>query len=60
MFGLVAGLCLAVGFVIGFKTRIKYDGEGKFVGGVETVDPIQMTDRMVRELEEEERDNDAS
>jgi hypothetical protein len=56
---LVAGLCLGIGFIIGFKTRVKYEGEGKFMGGVEVVDPIQVTDRMVRELEEEEKDRDS-
>ena len=57
--GFVGGLSLAVGFIIGFKTVVKYRSEGKRVGRVEMVDPIQMTDRRVRELEEAEREEDA-
>ena len=57
--GFVSGLSLAVGFIIGFKTVVKYRSEGKLIGRVELVDPIQMTDRRVRELEEEEREEDA-
>lgn len=57
--GFVGGLSLAVGFIIGFKTVVKYRSEGKLVGRVEMVDPIQMTDRRVRELEEAEREEDA-
>ena len=59
VFALVSGLCLGGGFIIGFKSGVKYNGEGKFIGRVETVDPIQVTDRMVRELEEEESRQDA-
>ena len=59
VFALAAGLSLSCGFIIGFKTRIRYDDTGKFTGRVEVIDPIQVTDRMVRELEQEERDQDA-
>ena len=57
--GYVLGLAPAIFFVIGFKTREKKEETGKFMGRVEVVDPIQVTDRMVRELEESERNQDA-
>jgi len=57
--GYLCGVIPAIFFVIGFKAKERYEDRGKFVGGVETVDPIQMTDRRVRELEEAERDQDS-
>lgn len=58
-FGFAGGLTLSIGFILGFKAKEKHDDTGKFVGKVEVVDPIQVTDRMVRELEERERNQDA-
>ena len=57
--GYVLGLAPAVFFVIGFKAKEKHEDTGKFTGRVEVVDPIQMTDRRVRELEEAERNQDS-
>ena len=56
---LVCGLSLGGGFILGFQSGIKYRTEGKIAGKVEILDPIQQTARRVRELEEEERDQDA-
>jgi hypothetical protein len=58
VFALVAGLSLSAGFIIGVRAQVKYKEEGKFIGRVEVVDPVQVTDRMVRELEEEEKRQD--
>lgn len=59
VFALVCGLSLAAGFIFGFQSGIKYQAGGKITGKVEILDPIQQTHRRVRELEEEERDQDA-
>lgn len=56
--GYLCGVVPAIFFIVGFKAKERYEDQGKFMGGVETVDPFQMTDRRVRELEEEERDKD--
>ena len=59
VFALVCGLSLGGGFILGFQSGIKYRTEGKIVGKVEILDPIQQTHRRVRDLEEEEADQDA-
>ena len=56
---LVCGLSLSGGFIVGFQSGIKYQDSGKITGKVEILDPIQQTARRVRELEEEERNQDA-
>lgn len=55
---LVCGLSLAGGFVLGFQAGIKYQDSGKVTGRVEILDPIQQTARRVRDIEEEEREQD--
>ena len=52
-FGFLAGLCLGAGFIVGFKARARYEGRGKFLGGIEEVDPIILTGKREVELEEE-------
>ena len=53
VFGFLAGLCLGIGFIIGFKAKKRYEERGKFVGGVEEVDPIIISGKREVELEEE-------
>jgi len=52
LLGFIAGLMFGIGFVIGFKTKERYETTGTITGKIKSQTPVWLTLEQERELEE--------